>query len=117
MPLPLAWLGAVSLWAIISGFIYRTLLWVVPWIMKLGILGLGLSVITYTGTTAVIDYGFDLLDQKIGEIPLDYRYLVDLMGVPDAIGIVVSGMTTALSIKAVVGFRRWRAGRPYVLEA
>lgn len=108
---------AAGIWGAVSNFILRTLMWLVPWVVRYGLIALGIGAITYIGLDIALDAAIAALQDRYSQIPAELFDILELMGVTDAISIITSAATAAIALKAVTGFTKYRVNKPATLTA
>jgi len=93
-------------------FLLSMVLSIAPMLVKGLLTALGIGFLTYQGVDLMLENSMDLVFAKYDNIPAELRTNLELMGVLNALNILVSGMTSALAIKGISSFTRWKFSRP-----
>jgi hypothetical protein len=73
------------------------------------LIGLGISVITYTGLSASIDFLKDSAVAQLGALPAQVLSIMSIMKVGSSISIIMSATAVKLTLDGVTSdtFRKW----------
>lgn len=73
-------------------------------LVKRVLIALGIGVITYTASTAVLGVVLQSLQNSMGSMPTTVMQLSSLYGLPDFIGIILGAYSTSLTLSTVKKF-------------
>jgi len=78
-------------------------LYMVPWLIKVGLFVLGMGVVSMIGFDLAFDYAISEVMARYNGLPSDLIQWVDYLGVFDAISILISAMNASLALKFLCG--------------
>lgn len=101
----------------LSTWAFRSLIFFVPFAVKYLLIALGVGYVTYAGLDYAIDQGVNFLFARYDALPPELIDIVEVMGVFDALQIITTAASSAITIKAIGGLTRFAANRPGTLSA
>lgn len=96
MPLPVA--GGFIAALIAVGSTYA-----IPWLIRVIMTVLGLSVITMIGLDVLFDYGIEVVRDRYAGLPSNLLDWLDFLGAFDALEILIGAINGALALKWLCG--------------
>jgi hypothetical protein len=84
--------------------IKELLLWIGLPIIKRIMVGLGIGVITYTGSSLLIQQFINTITSSMTGVPAIMLQMASLFGVPDSIGILLGALSFQASLSAIKRF-------------
>ena len=110
-----AWLTPLLLG--LSTWAFRSLIFLIPFVVKYLLIALGVGYVTYVGLDYAIDEGVNFLFARYDALPPELIDIIEVMGVFDALQIITTAASSAITIKAIGGLTRFAASRPGTLSA
>lgn len=114
MPLPLlaGSLFTLGFWSSLRIWFFSSVLAITPFLVRNLMVALGIGFVTYAAIDLSLTALLDQVFQRYTAIPSELRNALDSFGVQNALSIHIAGITSALSIKALGGFTRFKLSRP-----
>lgn len=81
---------------------------VIPYLAKGIVQAFGIGLVTYAGVSFGLEALLTSIQTKYYALPVQLFQTVEMLGVTNALSIVIAGMTSALSIKVASGLTRVR---------
>ena len=98
----------VAFGAIIAGGGLVLARYLIPQLVVYVLVSLGIGFVTYVGTQEIIEFGLDLVSQRIDQLPSNLVGILELAGIFDAFSILTAGVTTSLTVMAIASVTRLR---------
>jgi len=74
-------------------------------LVRRALIALGIGVVSYVGLSEILDLLVQQIQTQMGQAPAAIAGIAGLMGVPDAIGIILGGLTARIALEQL---KRWQ---------